>query len=107
MYMSNETNDVIKLVIATPGKTPDEVGIELGGTLEFRNHFKEFPLFEITFEGQPPSGNDTLTGTTHDPILVHMPTKSSTFRYSIQYKKEDGTCGPRELNRLAKTCPGC
>jgi hypothetical protein len=48
MQMSSQSNPVVgatTLVSADPGKTPIEVGVELGGTLEFRNHSHEFPDF--------------------------------------------------------------
>lgn len=110
MNMSSQLNPVIPrttLVSADPGKLPHEVGADLGGTLEFWNNSDEFPEFEIEFEKPgPPCATDTLTGTKHKPIIVHMPDTDSVFYYHIVYKRKDGTCR-REVNRLAKSCPGC
>jgi hypothetical protein len=109
--MSTQTNPVIttaKLVVADPGQTPAEVKVGLGGTLEFRNHFHEFPDFEIEFEKPgPPCESDKLTGTIHDPIFVHMPDADATFYYHILYKEKDGPCKRREGVFLARSCPGC
>lgn len=109
--MSTQTNPVIttaKLVVADPGQTPAEVKVGLGGTLEFRNHFREFPDFEIEFEKPgPPCESDKLTGTIHDPIFVHMPDADATFYYHILYKEKDGPCKRREGVFLARSCPGC
>jgi hypothetical protein len=109
--MSSQSNSVIvakRLIVAHPDETPGEVKIELGGTLEFKNEYPDFPDFEIKFlEPDPPTADDTLTGTKDKPIFVHMPYDDKSFRYQIEYKKKDGTCflDPRIL--IARSCPGC
>jgi hypothetical protein len=111
MHMSSQSNPVVgatTLVSADPGKTPIEVGVELGGTLEFRNHSHEFPDFEIEFEKPgPPCTKDKLTGTIHDPIFVHMPDTTADYYYHIVYKKKDGTHKRDQQKYLARSCPGC
>jgi hypothetical protein len=109
--MTKHSNPVIarpRVVIADPGKTPAEVKVDLSGTLEFRNHFPDFPDFEIKFdEPGPPSANDKLTGTITDPIFVHMPDADRSFRYHIVYKKKDGTSKHQDGPFIAHSCPGC
>lgn len=109
--MKPQSNPVVaatKLVPADFGKTPPEVGVELGGTLEFRNHSREFPEFEIEFEKPgPPCATDKLTGTVNDPIIVHMPGTNADFYYHVVYKKADGTRTLDQHKYLARTCPGC
>ena len=109
--MSSQTYHVIaepKLVKAAPGLVPDLVGVELGGTLEFRNHFPEFPYFEVKFdEPGPPNLTDKLTGTVDNPIVVHMPDTNAIFCYHIIYKKKHGHHLLDEGPCFARSCPGC
>jgi hypothetical protein len=109
--MSTHSNPVIarpKVVEAAPGKTPTEVKVDLGGTLEYRNHFPDLPDFEIKFdEPGPPCASDKLTGTITDPIFVHMPDTETTFTYHILYKEKDGPCKHRDGPFIAHSCPGC
>jgi hypothetical protein len=109
--MSTQTNPVIarpRVVAAAPGNTPAEVQVDLGGTLEFKNHFPDLPDFEIEFDKPgPPNASDKLTGTITDPIFVHMPDTDATFTYYILYKEKDGPCKRREGPLKAHSCPGC
>ena len=109
--MSRHSNPVTappKVVVADPGKTPAEVEVDLSGTLEFRNHFSDFPDFEIEFdETGPPSASDKLTGTITDPIFVHMPDTETILTYHILYKEKDGPCKHLEGPLIAHSCPGC
>lgn len=96
------------VVVAHPDKTPDEIKVYRGNTLEFRNEFYEFPDFEIEFSNcAPPCGTDTLTGSVDNPILIHMPDENKKFCYNILYKRRDGTCGFRQELRMAHTCGPC
>jgi hypothetical protein len=90
-----------------PPNPPDYVQIDLGGTLVFQNKYPDFDHFEIKFEKGPPDPDDTLIGTKEEPIVVHMPHEDKTFKYHIEYKKQDGTSkfDPRTL--IARSCPGC
>jgi hypothetical protein len=109
--MSTQSNPVVagtKVVDAEPGKTQAEVKIGLGGILEFRNHSHEFPYFEIEFyEPGPPCASDKLTGTTDEPVFVHMPETDAVFTYCILYKKKHGTHIHRDGVFKAHSCPGC
>jgi hypothetical protein len=96
-----------KIVEVRPGTTPIDVGVERGGVLEFRNLFEQYPLFEIVFaEPGPPTPSDVLTGSTTEPIFVHMPDADLCVEYYIIY------CNHRHHKRVeganrAHSCPGC
>jgi hypothetical protein len=109
--MSTQTNPAIarpRTVEASPGKTPAEVKVDLGGTLVFKNHFSELPDFEIKFEEPGPLNvSDKLTGTITDPIFVRMPDIEAIFIYHILYKEKGGSCKRREGPLKAHICPGC
>lgn len=109
--MSSQSNSVIAgrtIVDVEPFKTHREVEVDLGGIIEFRNHFRDCSDFEIVFdEPGPPDPNDELTGTMDDPIVVHMPYADAVFHYYILFKEKDGTCRHRKGVFKARSCPGC
>ena len=111
--MSSPSNPVIVVEkkftadLSAPLNPPDEIKIELGGVLEFKNEDEDVDYFEITFAEQPPNPQDNLTGTKGHPIRVHMPHETERVHYHIEYKKKDGTCIPDRRRLIARTCPGC
>jgi hypothetical protein len=72
-------------------KHPVSIYAEKGGTLEWRTDSLNYPEFEIQFVGESPArASDKLTGTTKNPVVVHV-TKSGKYRYNVRHVKKDGT----------------
>lgn len=108
MSKAANTETFTKVVIAKPGETPDEVKIELGGTLEFHNHSTEFPNFEIEFRNcAPPCSDDIRTGSWDKPVFIHMPGEDTVLEYYILYRRGDGSLGARHGANKAHSCGGC
>ena len=112
----SETVTKTKVVEVSPGKTPEEVGVEPGGVIEFRNVFQEYPFFEIVFaEPGPPNPSDDLTGSIEKPIFVHMPDANLCAGYYIVYSmceyhehhKHHKHHKLGEGEKFVKSCPGC
>jgi hypothetical protein len=97
-----------RIVEVSPGKTPVEMGVERGGVFEFRNVFEEYPLFEIVFaEPGPPTADDVLTGSTTEPIIVHMPDADLHIDFHIIYYHHRHHRKRVEGVYRAHSCPGC
>lgn len=97
-----------RIVDVRPGTTPKDVGVEPGGVFEFRNLFEEYPLFEIVFaEPGPPTPGDVLTGSTTQPIFVHMPDGELHIEYYVIYHHHRHHHKRVEGANRAHSCPGC
>jgi hypothetical protein len=90
--------------------TPELVELEPGGILEWKNHSKHCPHFEILFEGSSPAKpTDKLTGTVEQSVSIRMPEKKGEFLYKVLFKKKDGTpCEEHGIHGVhrVRTCPG-
>jgi plastocyanin len=84
--------------------TPASVAVEPGVTLQFTNDAKEFPKFEIEFDGPSPSssGEKIFKGTTK--IEIHV-TEEGEFHYSIKHCTALGHCF-RTGDFSVRSCPG-
>jgi hypothetical protein len=81
----------VVMMVEDPVRTPVSIYAEKGSTLEWRNDSTDSPKFEIQFIGSSPARKtDKLSGTTNDPVVVHV-TKSGKFKYKIRHIKNDGT----------------
>jgi hypothetical protein len=95
------------MMVEDPVGIPVSVYAEKGSTLEWRNDSTNYPKFEIQFIGPSPAEKtDKLSGTTNDPVVVHV-TKSGKFQYKILHIKTNGTSqesGPFHF-RSCIVCP--
>ncbi len=101
---SNPVISATRTVVADPNETPATIGVEPGGTLEWTNHSRSFPTFEIQFIGpSPASPGDILTGTTK--VVVHV-AEPGTFEYKIRHIPKQGA--DKVTGTFAvRSCRGC
>ncbi len=81
--------------------------VDFGSEVIWTNTSAQCPHFEIVFEDSSPAkGGEKFTGTSKHPVSVRMPEEKKELKYSVHFKKADGTPCIYGQSFSIRICPG-